>query len=179
LGVNYGATNSELINFIEAHNIQFPCASGQHGMGNAVNEQYGILSYITCIVVKPNREIAGQFFGPYYPERDTLNNLLLSLGAEMQNCSVGIGEHNSKEEIKVFPNPITEAVDLYVKVNKSGLYQIKVINTLGQQVAQFVDHLTIGDNKIDVDFSLLDKGLYIVEIQYENKLITRKKILKQ
>jgi hypothetical protein len=179
LGVNYGATNSELIDFIEAHNIQFPCASGIHGMGNDVNEQYGIMSYITCIVVTPDREIAGQFFGPYYPERDTLNHLLLSLGAEMQSCSVGISENEAEEEVKLFPNPITESVELYVEINKSGTYHIRVVNGLGQQVARFVDYLTIGENRINVDFSSLDKGMYIVDIQYENKLIISKKILKQ
>lgn len=179
MGVNYGATNSELIDFIEAHNIQFPCASGIHGMGNDVNEQYGIMSYITCIVVKPNREIAGQFFGPYYPERDTLNNLLLSLGAEMKSCSVGITENEEEEEIRLFPNPITESVKLYVEVNKSGTYHIRVTNVLGQQLAQFDDYLTPGENAIDVDFSSLDKGVYIVDIQYESELIISEKILKQ
>lgn len=179
MGVNYGATNDELINFIEAHNIQFPCASGLHGMGNAVNEQYGIMSYITCIVVMPDREIAGEFFGPYYPERDTLNNLLLSLGAEMQDCTVGISEPNLKEEIVVFPNPITNHADLYIKVEKAGEYDIRVMNGLGQELMQFSDYLIQGENRININFSLLDKGMYILDIQYLDKKILTKKILKQ
>ena len=58
--------------------------SGLQGSGNEVNELYEIESHITCLVIMPNGEIAGQFYGPNaYPTRDSLNSLLLTLGAEM------------------------------------------------------------------------------------------------
>ncbi|MCK5775584.1 MAG: T9SS type A sorting domain-containing protein [Bacteroidales bacterium] len=179
MGVNYGADNQELNNFIEAHNIQFPCASGLDGQGNMVNEQYGIQSYITCIIISPDREIVGQFYGPYYPERDTLNKLLLNLGAEMQNCSVGIGENSILDDITVFPNPLSQNSVLYVNMHKANEYDIRILNNVGQIIYEKTVALAKGDNSIEMDPYLFKKGTYILQIADNYKMITTKKIIIQ
>lgn len=175
--MNYGADNQELNNFIEAHNIQFPCASGLNGQGNMVNEQYGIQSYITCIIVTPDREIAGQFYGPYYPERDTLNKLLLTLGAEMQNCTVGLNEHPILDDFTVFPNPINQNSALHVNSLKADEYSIRVLNELGQMMHKKNYTLGEGDNSIEIDFSLFKQGVYILQIVDRHNVITTKKLI--
>jgi len=179
LGVNYGADNDELNNFIEAHNIQFPCASGLEGSGNVVNEQYEIQSYITCIVVMPDREIVGQFYGPYYPERDTLNKLLLTLGAEMKDCTLGLSENHQIDDVKVFPNPLTQQSVLYVNINKQGDYNIKILNDIGQIIHDNSYTLLAGDNKIRINFSLLKDGMYVMQIEDKDRNIIRKKLIIQ
>ena len=179
LGVNYGANNDELKNFIEAHNIQFPCASGLDGLGNIVNEQYEIQSYITCIIVSPDREIVGQFYGPYYPERDTLNKLLLTLGAEMQDCTVGLTQNHILDDIMVFPNPITRNSALHINIYKADEYSIRILNDIGQMVYENKYILAEGDNSIEIDFSLFKQGAYILQIADKDKAITTKKIIIQ
>ena len=179
LGVNYGADNDELKNFIEAHNIQFPCASGLDGLGNMVNEQYEIQSYITCIIVTPDREIAGQFYGPYYPERDTLNKLLLTLGAEMQNCTVGLTENRILDDIMVFPNPIIRNSALHINTSKADEYSIRILNDIGQMIDEKNYILAEGDNSIEIDFSFFKQGVYLLQIVDKDKTITTKKIIIQ
>jgi len=182
LGVNWGADNDAVNDFIAVHAVDFPCASGLQGLGNDVNLQYEIVSHITVLVVMPDRQIAGQFFDPVsVPTRDTLNNLLLSLGAEYKDCSVGLSDERTegKKEINVFPNPIYNHAEIAVFVPEKGHYQFIITNNLGRKVQSYQQNLQRGLNKLSIDVHSLHSGVYYVTVKNNKNYYKTTTIIKQ
>jgi len=172
------------MDFMDVHAVDFPCASGIEGLGNDVNNQYEIASHITVLVITPDRQIVGQLYGPdSFPTQDTLNSLLLSLGAEMLDCNVGISEDKSvlakKNTLKIFPNPIINRAEAILEIEKNGLYNIRIFNNFGALVYIVYTPLTKGGNVINIDFTPFKKGIYFISVQGEGELIMNKKVLKQ
>lgn len=180
LGINWGANNIGVTDFISVHAVGYPCASGIEGTGNDINELYEIESHITCLVIMPSGEIVGQFFGPNaYPTRDSLNSLLLNLGAHMYNCSVGTQQIEHKDnQITIAPNPIHNHTQLLVNIEKSGLYQLEILNNTGQQIKYISTYFDSQSNIINLNLEDLEEGLYLIRLYQEGNLITSEKLLK-
>jgi len=178
LGINWGANNIGVIDFMAAHAVEFPCASGLEGLGNNVNEQYEIASHITALVVLPDGTIAGNFFGPNaYPTRDSLNNLLLSLGAEMQNCTLGFEEKEKIESLS-YPNPAINKINISFDLPISGKFELNIINMQGQLVQR--KDLCLNQNKdYKINVSQLSKGVYLVQLKQKHEIILNQQIIKQ
>ena len=181
LGINWGADNTGVADFIEVHNVGYPCASGIEGLGNEVNLQYEIVAHITALVITPDRQIVGQFYGPdFYPERDTLNNLLLSLGAQMQDCSVGLTELESDDQVLLsVPNPFRTFVNLNFTIRAEAAYYIQVFNNKGQEVWTDVQYLQEGIQNIEINLETEPQGLYLVHITNKDGFQLKTTILKQ
>ena len=172
------------MDFIEVHAVDFPCVSGLEGLGNEINNQYDIASYITVLVIMPDRQIVGQFYEPdNYPTQDTINNLLLSLGAEMLDCNVGVVDNtidtSEQNTLQINPNPIGEKAEAIINIEKSGLYEIRIFNNFGAITQTISTPLTKGENTINLDFSLFSSGIYYISLKGENQIQINKKILKQ
>lgn len=175
LGINLGSNNIGVIDFMSVHAVGYPCASGTEGMGNEVHEQYGIASNITALVVLPDGTIAGQFFGPnHYPTRDSLNNLLQSLGAEMMTCGVGIDE-NLSEDASIYPNPFNEL--LQIKYNNSATAQLylKIYNIQGVLVRK--QYLSLQPLH-SINTMNLNSGMFFFQLIKEDKIILNQKLIK-
>ncbi len=183
MGINWGADNNAVNDFMTVHAVEFPCASGLEGLGNEINVQYGIVSHITALVITPDHQIVGQFYAPYYPTRDTLNSLLLSFGAQMQSCSVGLSEESSslerKNSLHVFPNPVNEAAQAHISIEEDGAYLMKIINNFGAIVQTIPLYLTKGENKIDLTFKSLSTGIYYISLQNNQEIMIKTKMLKK
>jgi len=169
--------------FKEVHAVGYPCVSGEQGQGNAVNDLFDIASHITVLVITPDRQIAGQFYGPdYLPAQDTLNSLLLSLGADMMDCSVGINEHlnqyDKEEELFIYPNPVIDNSVLRVKIDEADWYQIQVINALGELESSQRAYFLKGENTINMQNSMKSAGMYYIKLQNKNRIFSTK-LLKQ
>ncbi len=181
LGINWGADNNAVSDFMIVHSVGFPCASGLQGQGNQINQQYGIASHITALVITPDRQIVGQFYAPYYPTQDTLNSLLLSLGAQMQDCSVGISESSTnmsyQNTMQISPNPILENAKAYIIIDEGGLFDIQIINNFGVLIQSFTTQLTKGENQINLSLNSLPTGIYYVRVQ-NNAIVINKTVLK-
>lgn len=78
-------------------------------------------------------------------------------------------DHLLSSEIKLFPNPVNNKVT--ISNNTSGrILSYSIYNQKGQKVK-------IGNSrKSEIDVSNLNSGLYIIELEFENKLL-RKKII--
>jgi len=175
LGVNWGANNIGVIDFMAVHAVEYPCASGLEGLGNLVHEQYEIASNITALVILPDVTIAGQFFGPNaYPTRDSLNNLLLNLGAEIQTCGVGISEIETGLEI--FPNPVSDYLN--IQLEKTDIYSLNIFNAQGKLIITENVKLDFQD-KIVINVKNLASGTYFVNLMKENEIIRNQKFIKK
>jgi thiol-disulfide isomerase/thioredoxin len=176
MGINWGADNIGVTDFMAVHSVEYPCASGSEGLGDQVNEQYEIMSHITALIILPDGTIAGQFYGPNaYPTRDSLNNLLQQLGAHMQSCGVGIQEQN-QNEIHI---SVSGEHELLIEPGNilSGNYQIDLLDIQGHQLISENIYLQSGN---DFRFSLPEnyKGVLIVNIQNGTSFVYRQKILR-
>lgn len=180
LGINYGSNNIGVSDFISVHAVGYPCASGAEGLGNQINEQYLIASHITALVITPDGEIAGEFYGPdAYPTRDSLNSLLLHLGANMQDCSVGIDDlENSISIFEIAPNPIKDKTKLTIKAKNQGQYQIEIKDIAGHRLDYFPIYLDSQKNNIELNLEAYSKGLYFIQIWGNGQIISSEKILK-
>ncbi len=183
LGINYGGDNIAVENFINVHAVGYPCVSGQEGLGNEVDAQYEIVSHITALVITPDRQIVGQFYGPdTYPVRDTINNLLLSLGAEMQDCTTGLEEENfvlSLNNVQCWPNPFKETMNLSFETKSANFYKVRIFGEMGIEIFQEEKYLPEGKQNWEINMKLYPSGLYFVQIQNKEGMMITNTILKQ
>lgn len=178
LGVNWGANNIGVIDFMAVHAVGYPCASGLEGLGNEVHEQYEIASNITALVILPDGTIAGEFYGPdSYPTRDSLNNLLLSLGAEMQVCGVGI-EDDLFSDVNVFPNPAKDYLNIQFKNPRTGKFILEVYDAQGKLIMSNNINLYFQD-KIVVNTNEFINGTYFVNLIEDDEIIISQKLIKK
>lgn len=84
----------------------------------------------------------------------------------VNNITTGISENTNKIEFGAFPNPVTD--NLTISAIKE-LGQVTVTNLNGQEVYSE----TISEKSTNIDFTLLGKGMYIVQVGE-----TRKKVVK-
>lgn len=178
LGINWGANNIGVIDFMAVHAVGYPCASGTEGLGNETHYQYEIASNITALVILPDGNIAGQFFGPNaYPTRDSLNNLLLSLGAEMQGCGVGIKE-NTTSNFYLYPNPFKDELFIKNVCLNTEVIQINILNINGQAI-QTREFKSIEKETIKLNTESLCSGVYLLQIKKGDEVVFSQKIVKQ
>ncbi|MEQ9064400.1 MAG: T9SS type A sorting domain-containing protein [Vicingaceae bacterium] len=102
-----------------------------------------------------------------YLEVDTT----LNVGIEKVISSVG--------ETSLYPNPSEGQVDLTIKVFKDVRVQVYVTNLSGQVVYTYQNTpLKVGKNNVSMDLSGLQAGMYFVNIQAGESILTDKLILK-
>ncbi len=86
------------------------------------------------------------------------------------NNSIGIGANQNFNDVKIYPNPTTE------KIQISGIEnaQIEIYNSLGQAISGF----SILNSDVIVDLTNYSSGIYIVKISKGNEMIVKKIIKK-
>lgn len=135
LGINWGATNEQVLQFGETYGAYYPSVSGLEGNGNHVVADYQVLSYPTVILIEPGGAICEQYIWP--PSVAHLDSVVASHGGIAMPCNTGLNKEtgSSISTIKVFPNPATEYVNVETK-EKSNLSAV-LINMLGVAVRQW------------------------------------------
>jgi len=96
-----------------------------------------------------------------------IDNISICLGCG--NC-LGINEAENKELISIFPNPATDELTIETQLTS----EIEISNLEGQVVKKF----EVNDGKLSIDISDLNSGIYIIRVQTD-KGITTKKFIKQ
>jgi hypothetical protein len=82
--------------------------------------------------------------------------------------------------IQIVPNPFTSNINIYYQTTEKVIIAIRVFNLDGQQ--QLIKNAAVnnGFNSIAVtEIASLAKGMYIVQVSSNNKLISTEKIIKQ
>ena len=64
LGIDYGDTDAEVIQFEQTFGVIYPSSSGEEGGGTPVCTAYGITAYPTVILIAPDRSIVEQDIWP-------------------------------------------------------------------------------------------------------------------
>src|SRR5690606_16042460 len=91
------------------------------------------------------------------------------------NSTVSLDEVKEETSFSVFPNPTTGSVTL--EIAQGGTYSIDVLNLVGQTVHS--EQVTInGGEKLNRDFSNLNKGVYLINLNGEGISKTSKLTIK-
>ncbi|HKB45034.1 MAG TPA: T9SS type A sorting domain-containing protein, partial [Chitinophagaceae bacterium] len=82
--------------------------------------------------------------------------------------------------IQTAPNPFTSNVNIYYQTTEKGMITIRLFNLNGQQQLTKNAAVNSGFNSINITGAAsLVKGMYIVQVSSNNKLISTEKIIKQ
>jgi thiol-disulfide isomerase/thioredoxin len=136
LGINWGATNSQLLEYHQQYGWDFPALSGIDGYGNEITQNYLVESFITVILIAPNREIVNQYIDP--PTTSVLENLLLSYGLSTTGCMVGTQQVETSQNklLFVFPNP-AKSYFSFSAGSLSGNYHVSLYDLNGKRVKDY------------------------------------------
>lgn len=135
LGINWGADNQGVEQFGNEFGVEYPESSGLEGNGNSVTNQFGILSFPTVILIKPDYSIAENFIWP--PETEVLDSIIALNGGQLAECTTG----NNRPETsatRIWPNPASNV--LYCKSTSLANLSIRLLSSDG--------HLVYSNNKL-------------------------------
>ena len=98
-------------------------------------------------------------------ESDGGNDLYLD-DINLRGGQVGIGEQNgSGMELRIVPNPTSQAAQAIVPMDRSGSIQVYVLDLLGQSVvASWTTWLPAGEQRVDLPTDRLVAGAYLVKV---------------
>ena len=179
MGISYSGDNNLIIQWDSTYGITYPTISGSDGGGVNVHIDYGILSVPTIVLIAPNKNIIGQLFLPdYTPSTNVIDSMLMDHGL----FPVFTGEyenylpHNSN--VSVYPNPIRERATLKLDVTQDSHLKIELINMLGRKVYQKAETaLQEGMYSMELSFENITKGIYILNIKDNKKVIYNQKVI--
>jgi pectate lyase len=98
--------------------------------------------------------------------RDNLVNSALSL------------DHNLSIDLKCYPNPFTDHTNILFTLPSSGTAKINLFNLIGQNIHTISYGLfTSGKNEIKLYRGNLKTGIYILQVEFQDKKITRRLIV--
>ena len=116
-------------------------------------------------------------FTPFNPEKNTL---LISSKASGIPKSTGLGDKTQNDRIltnvKVYPNPITEYLNMSYTVSKDVNVTIRIMDILGNQITTlFSERLDAGAHTSSFSISSkITSGFYFIRVSAGNEIITKR-----
>ena len=92
-------------------------------------------------------------------------------------ASAGVTEATIAEEatdIKLYPNPAQDNVTVEITVRENANGTINIYNIMGEKVMTLMKPLREGENKIDINTSLISKGVYLLEMDANGEIMRQK-----
>lgn len=87
----------------------------------------------------------------------------------------GINEDVVDNTLNVYPNPVTSTATIDFTLNSSELVKVEMINAIGELVhAEAPVNYSAGQNKIIIDASNFNNGIYFVNVTVGDKVISKK-----
>lgn len=88
---------------------------------------------------------------------------------------IDVNEVLSADDISIHPNPITNNANIEFSLNGSTDVNITVFDILGKNITNlFEGEMSSGPHNIQMDVNELNNGVYIVKIQMNNEVVTKK-----
>ena len=94
----------------------------------------------------------------------------------MKNSDIGIDESNLNDNIKVYPNPVTDQLNVNFFANAAQQINVEVLDLQGKMIQQRQSDAAIGQNHYKFDMSNAPSGIYFIRITtdkgvYNNKVV--------
>ena len=84
-----------------------------------------------------------------------------------QTITTSINEHNDNNNIAIYPNPATNFIDIETDLKD---YSISIFDNMGKLISKE----KVNQNKIQIDISNFSNGLYFIQLQNNDKMISKK-----
>ena len=91
---------------------------------------------------------------------------------------VNISDFQNEIEIKVYPNPFSDELNIELEIADQGQYILEVIDNIGRPVIRELRHFEPGTQKIHLNMNSHSPGVYILSARSNKGMIGLKKILK-
>lgn len=113
---------------------------------------------------------------PWPTEFDAGGFDLTGVGVINTNASTGINYSYDSGTLTIYPNPVAEGNLLTIKVSDPNMseYYVQIYDNSGQVVKEAIGY----ENDMNLSLESMQQGLYIVKIIKENKVITKKLVVK-
>jgi hypothetical protein len=96
------------------------------------------------------------------------------VGPLFVDISVGINEL-SNNDLNIYPNPAYDITNLSFNLKESSSVEVSVYTLVGSKVLEISSQeLAAGDQVISINTNSLDEGVYFINLQIDNKIITKK-----
>ncbi|MFN0188285.1 MAG: T9SS type A sorting domain-containing protein [Bacteroidia bacterium] len=94
--------------------------------------------------------------------------------AKYGNSATGITENSYIENINMYPNPANTSATILLNLLKAENISISIVDMLGREIKNTAsNNLQSGNNKINLDISDLNNGIYFVRINGSKVLVRR------
>lgn len=150
-------------------NAGYPTISGTTGGGNGVVSAYGISAFPTYILIAPSKAIIEQDMWPI-SSAASFDAFFSAHGLTYKACLSGITEENLANSISVFPNPAVDNLIIETSNNEK-VNAVKVYDVLGKIL---IDSKVEGPERMELNISTLEKGIYYMEITTESGTAVKK-----
>ena len=105
---------------------------------------------------------------------DSSGNVRSAFTVTTGNSSVSIVENKSISGLKLYPNPAQEFITLDFESINSADLTIKIFDTKGSQIQSIDKNIFSGSNKIRVNTTGLQEGLYIIQLQDGKSFVAKR-----
>jgi hypothetical protein len=89
---------------------------------------------------------------------------------------VGINEYTNNSVIKIYPNPASTAGNVYISTSINGVYELNVMNYLGQKIKTLNIDLESGESKL-LKLGELEQGIYFIYMQNMGERLVHKLVI--
>jgi endoglucanase len=150
--------------------------SGSTGDGCTNNTTYLATSFSDLQACYTKNEIAINWNAPAVYITGALEYLKL-FNTPIVNALEGDVE--SFENFTIFPVPAKDVLNLRLDGKLQGMATIKLADVMGVEVASYQSAISTSDNTITVPLTGLEDGIYMVNIEVDNKKFKQKVIINQ
>lgn len=97
-----------------------------------------------------------------------------------EDTSVGISNFANEVDFNLFPNPVSEVLNIELSSISKNKITINIHSVLGQNI--YTEDVNVNNNTVNKSLNLtnlnLDSGVYFVTFSYDNKSVTKKIMVK-
>lgn len=160
MGVDQTFNNEFVQGFQDEYGTTYPNISGTDGGGAAIYESYQIPYYPSMILIAPDRTIVEQAVEGI----QTAQELIDLLESYDLNPS-SVDESLNTAQFDIFPNPVVDQIHIQTASSNS-ILAIKVFSITGQEV--YGRNMAQKSSKLQLDLSHLNKGVYLLSVEYDS-----------
>jgi PKD repeat protein len=151
-----------------------------HALTNANGEySFSNLAYGTYrIHVEVLNRISTDQFVTISAASSAASNINFAVSSTTVDVTTSLQDLGFGKLLQVFPNPVSEQLQVQVKLDKATELHLAVMDMLGRRYLQQSQQLTAGEQQLKLDFSRLPKGIYMLSLQADGQTVSQK-VIKQ
>ncbi len=92
----------------------------------------------------------------------------------LQQQPTAINEHENWNALELWPNPVSEEINLSLIGSRSNRLQLSVIDLNGRVVKSSSNAIAKGNNRYSLPVNDLESGMYLLRISNDNNEISRR-----